>query len=63
LELQVDAGVIQGVKVWSDAMDWQYPALLEQQLTGCRFTPEAMKLRLGTLEHGQELDILADQLF
>ena len=37
LEMQVEAGIIQAAKVYSDAMDWQLPAAIEGILTGCRF--------------------------
>ena len=40
IELRVEGGIVQGAKVYSDAMDWQFPQLLEQALTGCRFTKD-----------------------
>lgn len=42
LELQVEAGIIQAVRVYSDAMDWQLPAAVEHILTGCRFVTSDM---------------------
>ena len=48
--LQIDAkgGIIQGARVYSDAMDWQLPILLEEALTGCRFAPDALAERLSS---------------
>ena len=46
LDIQAKGGVIQAVKVYSDAMDWQLPSVIENALTGCRFTKEDMQERL-----------------
>lgn len=43
LQLEAKSGVIQGAKVYSDAMDWSLPGSLEQALIGCRFAPDAME--------------------
>ena len=43
LDLDAKGGVIRGVKVYSDAMDWQLPGVIEKALTGCRFTKEDMQ--------------------
>ena len=43
LDLDAKGGVIRGVKVYSDAMDWQLPGVMEQALTGCRFSKEDMQ--------------------
>lgn len=40
IELRVESGAVRRAKVYSDAMDWQLPQLLEQALAGCRFTKE-----------------------
>lgn len=40
IELRVESGAVRQAKVYSDAMDWQLPQLLEQALAGCRFTKE-----------------------
>lgn len=36
IEARVEQGIIQTAKVWTDAMDWQLSARLEQTLTGAR---------------------------
>ena len=43
LQLQVASGVIQLVKVYSDAMDWSLPGILEEALTGIRFSSFEME--------------------
>ena len=47
-QLQVEAknGAITGARVYSDAMDWQLPQIIEGALTGCRFETAAMKKAL-----------------
>lgn len=40
--LNVQNGVVEQAKVYSDAMDWSIAPGLEQALTGCRFTQEAL---------------------
>ena len=47
LQLEAKGGVIQNAKVYSDAMDWQLPQILEGALTGCRFSPDAMATALS----------------
>lgn len=44
IRLQFDAksGVIGGIKVYSDAMDWSVPGEVETALLGCRFDTQAM---------------------
>ena len=37
LEAQVEQGIIQAAKVWTDAMDWQLAEQLESALTGSKF--------------------------
>ena len=46
LQLQAKNGIIQAVKVYSDAMDWTLPAKVEQALTGCRFSLSDMQAAL-----------------
>ena len=48
IHLQLDAkqGLITGAKVYSDAMDWTLPSVVEAALTGCRFETAAMTKRL-----------------
>lgn len=57
LQLQVESGVIQEVRAYSDAMDWQIAPALEQALTGCRFTLRDMRERIGAagLEAGADI--------
>ena len=43
LQLQANSGIITDAKVYSDAMDWQLAPSLEQALTGCRFTQDALQ--------------------
>lgn len=38
LHIQAKAGIIQAVKMYTDAMDWSLPAAVEAALIGCRFT-------------------------
>ena len=42
IDLQVEAGQVRQAKVYSDAMDCFLPPRLEQALTGCRFTKDAL---------------------
>lgn len=42
LELDAKGGTIQAVRVYSDAMDWHLPQVVETALTGCRFTKQDM---------------------
>lgn len=54
LQIEAKGGVIQAVRVYSDAMDWQLPQLLEAALMGCRFTKEDI------CSHLVQSDISAD---
>ena len=49
--LQVENGVIQSAKVYSDAMDWQLPQQVESLLQGVRFEKDAICKKLQT-SHG-----------
>ncbi len=42
LELQVEAGLIAGVTVYTDAMQWDLADCLSHALTGCRFSVKSM---------------------
>lgn len=42
LQLSAEGGYVHCAKVYSDAMDWSLPALVEQALTGCKFGTDAM---------------------
>lgn len=46
LQLQVEGGIVQGARVYSDAMDWQTAPALEQSLTGCRFVLPDLQARV-----------------
>jgi len=43
LQLHAESGVIQAVKVYSDAMDWSLASKLEASLSGIRFTMPSMQ--------------------
>ena len=60
INLQLDAknGIITGAKVYSDAMDWTLPGVVEAAFTGCRFETAAMVKRLQ--ESPLALDICRD---
>lgn len=65
LELQAKSGVITGVKVYTDAMDWSLPSTIEQALTGCVFRLEDLHAALRqalTAETANDLcQLLAQQ--
>ncbi len=48
IHLQMDAkdGIIQGAKVYTDAMDWAFPQAVENTLLNCRFETTAMQKAL-----------------
>ena len=56
--LQAKSGVIEAVKVYSDAMDWQMPGLIETALTGCRYAKEDMMRQLDSVI--SDRDLLSD---
>ena len=47
IELQIDRGVIQAVRCYSDALDTTLVHCVEEALIGCRFDKEALKERLA----------------
>jgi lipoate-protein ligase A len=59
LQLQAKNGIIQAVKVYSDAMDWTLPANIEQALTGCRFALGDMQAALQA--YPDLCELLAEQ--
>lgn len=64
VEAQVENGVIDRLRVFSDAMDWQVAPRLEQTLTGVTFTMEAMIRALresGLVEAEDMIAMLAKQ--
>ena len=52
LQLSAKEGIINGVKFYSDAMDWTLPEMIETALAGCRFSFADMQtaLRASSLE-------------
>jgi len=59
LQLQAKKGIIVAVKVYSDAMDWELPAKVEQALTGCRFSLADMQQALK--DYPDLCELLAEQ--
>lgn len=57
IQAQVDNGVVQQAKVYTDAMDCFLAPELEQALTGCRFSREALSERIASAGTGVEKDI------
>lgn len=47
LQLQAKNGMIQAVKVYTDAMDWSLAGQVEQALTGCKFRLQDMRQALN----------------
>ena len=61
VQIQLDAksGVITGVKVYSDAMDWSLPGVVEEALTGCRFAKADM---ICAIQNGLQNMVIAEDL-
>ena len=59
LQLNAKDGIITGVKLYSDAMEWALPSILEKALIGCRFSTEDMvnALRQADLSEEQRVDL------
>ena len=55
LQLNAKEGIINGVKFYSDAMDWRLPEIVEAALTGCRFDPAAMQTALQNSTLDEEI--------
>ena len=58
LQLSVESGVIDSVRVYSDAMDWSLAPRLEAALTGCRFAQAELEMALQQAEIETAEDIL-----
>lgn len=60
LQLSAKEGIINGVKFYSDAMDWALPEIVETTLTGCRFNLADMQkaLQASALEAEIRKDLL-----
>ena len=61
LQLKVVSGVVQDVKVYTDAMDWTLSETVEKALTACRFTLADMKDAISetTLAYQVQQDLFA----
>jgi len=59
LLLEVSQGLVQTCRVYSDAMDHALPVVLEQALTGCRFTTGALCEALSAVEEPYRGDLAA----
>lgn len=46
LQLMAKNGIVEGAKVYSDSMDWEFSAQAEAALTGCRFTLDDLQKAL-----------------
>lgn len=46
IQMQIEHGIIQNARIWSDAMDAFLIPELEKRLSGCPFTKDALKARL-----------------
>ena len=57
IALRVENGIVQQAKIYSDAMDWSLAPKLEQALTQCRFSQEALQERLASAGTGVEEDL------
>lgn len=59
IQLEAKSGVILGAKVYSDAMDWALPGLIEKSLVGCRFRKEdiaqALQAAVSDMEIAKDL--------
>lgn len=65
LELRVESGLIQSVRVYTDAMDWSLAPRTEAALVGCRLERAALRERLDreVPEAAGELCRLLDEVF
>ena len=55
--MEVNNGMIQSAKVYSDAMDWSLASKLEKLLVDCRYSSDAITERLTALEADYATDI------
>lgn len=65
IQFQAKNGVVVAAKVYTDAMDWQLPGILEQAFTGCQFTLSALGdvLQKFAPQYAQDIyTCLCDQL-
>ena len=57
IQAQVENGVVRQAKIYTDAMDCFLAPRLEQALTGCRFSREALSQQIAAAGTGVEEDI------
>jgi len=50
LQLNVKEGIITGAKLYSDAMDWALPEVVETALIGCKLDNTAIRQALSALD-------------
>lgn len=65
IQFQAKNGIVVAAKVYTDAMDWQLPSLLEEAFTGCQFTLPSLRaaLQKSTPQYAQDIySCLCDQL-
>lgn len=55
IRLQVEKGRVGAAKVYTDAMDPTWAPILEQRLTGCRFSAAALSAAVGDLPVAEDL--------
>lgn len=55
IQLNAKEGIIQEAKVYSDALDWDLPAKIQQALSGCRFETSSMNAALQNAEIDAEI--------
>lgn len=55
IQLQIENGVIQRSKIYSDAMDWTISSVLEERLAGCRFERSALQSRLSGMDAAEDV--------
>lgn len=57
LKLNVEGGMITSAEVFSDAMDWEFPAILKDALTGCRFSSDGVRNKIAAcgIDHSDEI--------
>lgn len=61
LNLQVKNGIIEGVKVYTDAMDFNLADIIEASLTGCKFELSEIEKALPTEFTKDIIDMLKEQ--
>lgn len=59
VNLQVDRGLVTGVAVFSDAMDWSLGRQLEEALTGSPFTLPDLRRRVAACDFDGREDVIA----